>query len=83
MTPDEIFGVLTNTVYEVEPELEDTPLTRQDSLRELGVSSMSRVEIAVLAMDSLKIRVPNEALARAKNLGDLVELFSRHLDRER
>jgi acyl carrier protein len=79
MTVDEIFGVVAASIREVEPELENTPITSADSLKLLGLPSVARVEVLMLAMETLGIAIPNKELVSARNIGDLVGLFERRL----
>lgn len=74
-----IFEILTEQIYDVEPDLEGQSLTPEDSMRDLGIDSMSRVEILMLTMEELDIQMPNTELAKARNLGDVVQLFSQKL----
>jgi polyketide biosynthesis acyl carrier protein len=80
MTVDEIFGVVAASIREVEPELENRPITPADSLKLLGLPSVARVEVLMLAMETLGIAIPNGELVSARNLGDLVGLFELRLN---
>jgi polyketide biosynthesis acyl carrier protein len=80
MTTDQIFQILRNNIIEIEPELENTPITSSDSMKQLGVPSVSRVEILMLTMESLGIVVPNSELTSARNIGEVVDVFAQHMN---
>lgn len=77
MTKDEILACILEQVREVEPDLADRQLGPTDSLRELGLDSMQRVEILTLSMEALSLDVPRTELNSPRNLGELAELFER------
>jgi polyketide biosynthesis acyl carrier protein len=80
MSKDEVFETLRAIILEVEPDLSGTTITHADSMRQLGVPSVSRVEILMMTQEALGIKVPNSEMASAKNLGEVVEIFARSLN---
>lgn len=79
MTTKQIFEIIAANIREVEPELENTPISPADSMKALGLPSVSRVEVLMLTMDALGAKVPNAELASARNISDVVQVFERHL----
>jgi polyketide biosynthesis acyl carrier protein len=79
MTTVDIFNLVAASIREVEPDLESTPITPSDSMKLLGLDSVARVEVLMLAMENLGISVPNEDLVAAQNIGDLVRIFEQRL----
>ncbi len=75
MTNDQIFQIILQAAREVEPDLDGREITQQDSLRALGLDSMQRVEIVLMAMESIEIDVPRGELNAPRNLGELTALF--------
>lgn len=80
MTYEEILKMLISMIKEVEPELESSSISEQDSLRDFGLDSMQRVEILMLTMSHLDVDVPRTALAKAECIGDLVKIFHSHIE---
>lgn len=78
MTKDEIFEVMSQHIRYVEPEMETTHISRDDSLKLLGLDSVARVEVLLLTMESLGVTVSNTEMAATRNLGELVDLFALH-----
>lgn len=76
MTKDNIFEVMKGHIRCVEPEMEGTPISPNDSLKLLGLDSVARTEVLLLTMESLGVTVPNTRLAAAQNVGELVEIFA-------
>lgn len=80
MTTNEIFEVIAANIREVEPELENARITPDDSMKVLGLPSVSRVEVLMLTMESLGVTVSNTELASARNIGEVVQIFEKHLN---
>jgi polyketide biosynthesis acyl carrier protein len=78
-SPTDILEVLRKNVTEVVFGLPGAAVTPMASLRELGADSVERAEILTLTLRDLQLRLPLVALAGAKNVGDLVEIFAAHL----
>lgn len=71
MSPDKFLEALYLAVADVRPDLDPAVLTPSASLRELGLNSMERAEVIMLAMSDLGVRVPMTAFAQASDLGGL------------
>ncbi len=75
MSPDSILATLCRAVADVRPDLDTAVLTPADSLRELGLDSMERAEVIMLAMSELRVRVPMTAFAGAADLGAIAAVL--------
>ena len=74
----QIFETLKRNIVAVLPDLADHSFVMSDQLVELGANSVDRADIVMTTMDELGLRIPRTELAGARNLGDLVNVFSRH-----
>lgn len=73
MDRNQVFQLVARCVSSIVPELSNRQLVRQDNLAELGVNSVDRTEVVIMALENLGIRVPLVALAGASNLGELAD----------
>lgn len=81
MSKDAVLKVLKQKVLEILPELPTETITFDKSLKELGANSIDRMDIIVKTMEALEIKLPMVETAKATNIGDLVELFSKCKER--
>lgn len=79
MNNEQIFNLIKKHTREVAPELEDVPLERTDSLKNLGIDSVNRAEIIMMVMEDLSLNIPRIELAGAKNIGELADIFAAKL----
>ncbi|WP_089156254.1 phosphopantetheine-binding protein [Micromonospora sp. NBS 11-29] len=79
MTHDEIFAVIRRNLIEVVPELAGSPITPEQSMRDLGANSIDRLDVVIAAQDDLGIKVPASELAKADSLGALSRIFSEYV----
>ncbi|NXY98152.1 phosphopantetheine-binding protein [Streptomyces sp. BR123] len=79
MTPDEIFAVVRRNLLDVLPELTESQITLDHSMRELGANSIDRMDVVIATQDDLGVRVPAEQLTRANDLRSLVAVLSEHV----
>ena len=80
MTQNQIFDLIKKYTLEIAPELAGKSIDSTDSLKDLGVDSMSRAEIIMMVMEDLSLNIPMITLAGAKNMGELAELFKTKLN---
>jgi polyketide biosynthesis acyl carrier protein len=78
MTKEQIFDLVKNHTCEVIPELEEHTFQMTDQLKELGANSVDRAEILMMTMESLSLQVPMVDFFGIKNIGELVDFFSRN-----
>ncbi|MFD0270284.1 phosphopantetheine-binding protein [Streptomyces sp. NPDC127106] len=79
MSPDEIFAVVRRNLIDVLPELTESQITLDHSMRELGANSIDRMDVVIATQDDLGVRVPAEQLTRANDLRSLVAVLSEHV----
>ncbi|WP_326594149.1 phosphopantetheine-binding protein [Streptomyces sp. NBC_01294] len=79
MTPDEIFAVVRRNLIDVIPDLPESQITLDHSMRELGANSIDRMDVVIATQDDLGVRVPAEQLTRANDLRSLVAVLSEHV----
>ncbi|MEU9129814.1 phosphopantetheine-binding protein [Kitasatospora sp. NPDC048540] len=79
MTTDEIFAVVRRNLLEVLPELTESQITLDHSMRDLGANSIDRMDVVIATQDDLGVRVPAETLTRANDLRSLVAVLSEHV----
>ena len=73
---DVVVALVRETLPDVDPDL----VTLDRTMSELGATSIDRVEVATLAMETLGLTVPNQELAGVGSIGTLVDLLHRHLE---
>jgi acyl transferase domain-containing protein/thioesterase domain-containing protein len=71
---DVVLGLVREILPDAPPEL----VVPERSMAELGATSIDRVEVATLAMESLGLKVPNRELASVNSIGDLIDVLHRH-----
>lgn len=79
MDKDQVFAIIKENIIDVVPELANREITIKDSLRELGANSVDRAEIIIKSIAALKLQVPLVEFAQAKNIEELVAIFSEKL----
>lgn len=79
MNKDDIFNIIVGHTCEVIPLLEKHSFQRSDRLSELGANSMDRADIIIMTLESLSLRIPLLAVAKATNLGELTDLLHEQL----
>ena len=67
--------VLLNSVRQLSPALSNYKFEKGDSLKNLGVNSMERVDIIVDTLATLSLRIPMADTAVATNIDELVDLL--------
>ena len=59
MNKEEIFKMIVGKLAEVRPDINVQNISMSDSLRDLGVDSVDRVEIIMMTMESLSLKIPS------------------------
>ena len=80
MTKEQIFEVVKANVMNVLPDLLPSQITTSTSLVDLGANSVDRVEVSIYSMEALDLKIPRVQLHGVQNLGELVDVFHRHLN---
>jgi acyl carrier protein len=75
MSREQIFAVVRGHVVQIVDGVKPDSIREDVSMRDLGADSLQVVEVVSRSMKELRLKVPRTELSRAKNLGDLVDLF--------
>ena len=79
MTKDDVFGVLKNYILEqLEDEVEESEITINKSMLDLGANSLDIVEIVSNTMRELQIKIPRDELAKIDTMEGLVEKMTEY-----
>ena len=79
MTKDEVFAVLKNYILEqLEDEVEESEITINKSMLDLGANSLDIVEIVSNTMRELQIKIPRDELAKIDTMEGLVEKMTEY-----
>ena len=79
MTKDEIFAVLKKYILEqLEDEVEESEITINKSMLDLGANSLDIVEIVSNTMRELQIKIPRDELAKIDTMEGLVEKMTEY-----
>ena len=78
MTDGEILSLIKEALASAAPERADVALNMDSTLGELGISSITALEIAGYIEEKLNIRLPDDELAPLNTIGGLVQLIRRH-----
>lgn len=78
MDESQVRSALKRHMGELRPELNIADMKPTDSLKEMGFDSVERAEIVTLLMEELAVDVPRTKLAKAQNIGELIQLFLDH-----
>ncbi|WP_086932593.1 phosphopantetheine-binding protein [Agarilytica rhodophyticola] len=77
MNKDKIFVMVKETIKNVVPKFEDVDINVTDSLKEIGLNSIERMEVTILLMEELEIDIPRIELLGPKNIQELIELLEK------
>ena len=77
MSREQIFSVVKAHIMKIVDGVPPEAIREDVSMRDIGVDSLQVVEVVSRSMKELKVKVPRTELSRAKNLGDLVDLFAK------
>lgn len=78
MNKEAIFQIIVGHSRKVPPALADYAFQYNEPLAELGINSMDRAAI-IMTLESLGLKIPLLAVARAGNLGELAEMLYKQL----
>ncbi len=79
MTDDEILNLIKEALVAAAPEQANATLTLDSTLGQLGISSITALEIAGYIEEKLNIRLPDDELAPLNTIGGLVQLIRRQM----
>lgn len=70
-----VLAVIIEQIRIVEPALAGQEIKAEDSMAQIGLDSMLRQEVLILAMEALGLNLPMVQLFGPRNLGELAELL--------
>lgn len=75
MDSDRIAEIIIAEIRSTVPELEAQPITRADSMADLGVDSIERSEVILATLEAIGLKVPMVQLHGPRNIGELADLL--------
>ncbi|WP_020398757.1 phosphopantetheine-binding protein [Kordiimonas gwangyangensis] len=75
MTEDQLIKVMVAEIKDLLPELEDTDISGTDSLVELGLNSMDRIDVIMAAQNEVSANIPMTSFAPAKCIADIARII--------
>ena len=79
MTRTEILAVLKTNLSKIVEAARGKEIDETQSMKDYGADSLEVVEVASRTMKELKIRVPRTELAKAKTIGEFVDLLEKSI----
>jgi polyketide biosynthesis acyl carrier protein len=79
MNQDRVFDAVKRSVVMVVPELSPESISIEDSLADLGCTSVDRADVVALTMENLDISVPVREFEGVRNIRGLVNVLARHV----
>ncbi|HWQ36338.1 MAG TPA: acyl carrier protein [Blastocatellia bacterium] len=79
MTDSEILSLIKEALVEASPEHANVKLTMESTLGEVGISSLTALEIAGYIEEKLNIMLPDGELAPLNTIGGLVQLIRQQI----
>lgn len=79
MTDEEVLNLIKEALVAAAPEKADAVLTLESTLGQVGISSITALEIAGYIEEKLNIRLPDDELAPLSTIGGLVQLIRRQI----
>ena len=70
-----VFEVVKENVVDILEDVDESAITMEISLKELGANSRDRAEIVTGSMEDLGLSFPMRELAKISNLGELVRFL--------
>jgi acyl carrier protein len=74
-TRDDVFAVIKRHVVDTLEDLDESQISGDKSLKDLGANSLDIVEIVSGAMRELRVKVPRSELGKLEDVGGLVDLL--------
>ncbi len=79
MNHQQIVEIIKRHACEVIPALNSHDFRDTDALKDLGANSIDRSEIVMMTLESLSLKIPLIAIARAENIGELASILHEKL----
>ncbi|CAM3275222.1 putative CurB [Xenorhabdus nematophila ATCC 19061] len=77
---NQAYKVIKKVILEINSDLTQDIITPDVSMKDLNLSSIDRMEVVVESMMYLKIKVPNQEIVKANNIGDLAHIFAKYIN---
>ena len=75
MSDNEILSLIKEALVQASPEHAGATLKMESTLGEIGISSITALEIAAFIEEKLNIRLPDDELAPLNTIGELAQLI--------
>lgn len=79
MTDDELLSLIKEALVNASPEHANATLRMESTLGELGISSITALEIAGYLEEKLNVRLPDDELAPLNTIGGLANLIRQQI----
>ncbi len=79
MTDGELLNLIKEALVQASPEHAGVTLTMESTLGEVGISSITALEIAGYIEEKLNIRLPDDELAPLSTIGGLAQLIRQQI----
>lgn len=79
MTRTEILTVLKSNLFLIVEPARGKDIDEKQSMKDYGADSLEVVEVASRTMKELKLRVPRTELAKAKTIGEFIDLLEKSI----
>lgn len=78
MNKNEVFEIIKENILEILPDVEESDITLENSLKTLGANSIDRMDIIVDTMNAMKVKVPMVEFGKANCIGDIITIICEH-----
>lgn len=78
MSKEQVFETVKKVIMEVLPDLEQSQITIEKSLKDLGANSIDRMEVVAMSMEDLGIKLPLMSFAQVSNIEGLVDVLTQN-----
>jgi len=75
VSDNEILSLIKEALVQASPEHAGATLKMESTLGEIGISSITALEIAAFIEEKLNIRLPDDELAPLNTIGELAQLI--------
>jgi polyketide biosynthesis acyl carrier protein len=82
MKDEKLFELIKSTIVSVAPAFSDINIQQSDSLKQLGLNSIERMEVTMIIMEELEVDVPRIELLGPKNISELITLLSTKIEEQ-
>jgi len=76
MNNSEIFDAVKKNIMEILPDLDESAISPDQSLLDLGANSVDRMDVITMTMEDLDTAVPLMSFKGAATVGDIVAVLA-------